>query len=225
MAVLHFLVMWSLKDRCWSSHAPRYLIRWLFTISSQTTLMLVIVHFDACCLLPNSENSVLDRFIFNLFKHIHSLISSRNFSKFLIASSSFIIGVTFICWGWSSAKPLSKMLFGTWSGKVLEYKLNSIGPAHDPFGTDKGKVLRPEYSKATCTLMNWGQRYNQNYFSALSVIPNLFSKTFSSIAWSTVSNAALKSSVPSAVTCAHSIVHNMSLTTLNNAVSQLWFSL
>ena len=37
---------------------------------------------------------------------------------------------------------------------VLEYMLKNIGPAHDPCGTEKGKVLMLEYSKAAYDFIN-----------------------------------------------------------------------
>ena len=66
-------------------------------------ILLFVVHYQIV------KTQVLDGFIFNLFKHIHSPISSRDFSKFLIGSNSFIIGVKSTYKLWSSVKPLSKI--------------------------------------------------------------------------------------------------------------------
>ena len=58
-----------------------------------------------------------------------------------------------------------------------------------------------EYAPSTITCCERSDRYYLNHISAESVIPNDVSSLRSKILWSTVSNAALKSSRTNNVTC------------------------
>ena len=57
------------------------------------------------------------------------------------------------------------------------------------------------------------------------VMPKWLWSTDSSISWSTVSNAALRSIMTNAVTSLDSILHKASLHNLSSEISQLWFAL
>ena len=99
--------------------------------------------------------------------------------------------------------------------------VNSSGPKQDPCGTPWDNSVLWEYAPSTITCCKRSDRYDLNHISAESVTPNDVSSLCSKILWSTVSNAALKSSRTNNVVCLRFMLWKMSFTTFISAVSVL----
>ena len=70
---------------------PSNLMISLFATVSLYILILFVTHFDSCFLDPIIINSVLEVFIYNLFKLIHELIFPKeDSSNSMVLSSSFL---------------------------------------------------------------------------------------------------------------------------------------
>ena len=125
----------------------------------------------------------------------------------------------------SSAKSWRSIGGDTTSSSVDTYVFYKMGPVMLPWGTEKDNDFFVEYSFATITLHDLGERWFENHSSATPSILNLLFSTSVKIWWSAVSKAALILMATIAVILWFSIFHRQSFTILIRAVSQLKFFL
>ena len=121
---------------------------------------------------------------------------------------------------WSSAKPLNCKSGGMTSCKGEQYKLKMLAPAQLPCGTLTVKSLSELSFPLMVTLNDLGLRYWSNHCRAVFSSPNLCLSIARRVWWSTVSNAAERSSATRQVMCYFSIAHRMSLLSFKTTVSQ-----
>ena len=105
------------------------------------------------------------------------------------------------------------------------YIENKIGPSTDPCGTPWLTLVCTDDSSLICTNWNRSAKYDLNQLRAVPLMQINCSSLCNKIAWSIVSNAALRSNRTRTDTNPWSEAIRRSLVTLARAVSVLWLAL
>ena len=108
------------------------------------------------------------------------------------------------------------------SPKSSMYIVNTIGPSTDPWGTPHTNDVGFDWVPLIRTDCDLPDKYDLNQFKAVPQIPSPDLSVSRSTSWSTVSKAALKSSIISNTLLLSSMALNMSSCTPVSAVSVLW---
>ena len=146
IAALHFVLICFLKLSSELRYALRYWAVGHLAIVSLMTLIVLSLHFESCCSLPNYINSVLDLFNLSLTASIHALMSLSEDSRIAMVSCSCLVpDLNCLHIEWFSANPVKVRSSFTTSWVVEAYAIKRKASCMDPWGMVKLMVFSFEY--------------------------------------------------------------------------------